>query len=52
MQLKRKNVTSPFGLSEAVIGFTQPIYEVAEDQKAVVNVKVTEGQIDVPVTVR
>ncbi|XP_028398895.1 uncharacterized protein LOC114521039 isoform X22 [Dendronephthya gigantea] len=37
---------------EAIIAFTKPVYEVKEDQKAVVSVKVAEGQIDGPVTVR
>ncbi|XP_046846527.1 uncharacterized protein LOC124440255 isoform X4 [Xenia sp. Carnegie-2017] len=37
---------------EAAIGFSKSVYEIPEDRKAVVNVKVTNGSFDIPVTVR
>lgn len=38
--------------TEAAIGFSKSVYEIPEDRKAVVNVQVTNGSFDIPVTVR
>ena len=46
-----RNTTKMY-LAEAVIGFSQSVYEVSEDENAVVDIQVTNGRIDVPVTVR
>ena len=49
---KLRPIDSFYLLQGAMIGFTQRVYRVNEDEKAVVEFGLTSGQVTEPVTVR